>query len=133
LWWHTIAARVPKSNEPPGCRDIAIATGFLLGFGIVLFAIGLTLVNRDACTDACELLGLTFLYAGGPISALIGFSTDTVVVAWPLDVTLWVVLGFGVARWAGNRGRRPLGPALVVLLFFVGFGLVLSQFVELTV
>jgi hypothetical protein len=124
---------VPTTNEPAGCRDIAIATGFLLGFGIVMFAIGLTLINRDGCTGACEIAGLSLLYAGGPISAIIGVFTDTVVVAWPLDVTLWVVLGFGVARWAGNRDRRPLGPALAVLLVFVAFGLVLSQFVELTV
>jgi hypothetical protein len=124
---------VPSTNEPAGCRDIAIATGFLLAFGIVMFAIGLTLINRDGCAGACEIAGLSLLYAGGPISAIIGVFTDTVVVAWPLDVTLWVVLGFGVARWAGNRDRRPLGPALAVLLVFVAFGLVLSQFVELTV
>jgi hypothetical protein len=124
---------VPNANQPPGCRDVAIATGFLLGFGIVLFAVGLTLINRDACSGACEILGLTLLYAGGPFSALIGFFTDSVVVAWPLDVTLWVVLGFGAARWAGNHDRRPLGPALAVLIFFMAYGLVLSQFVELTV
>lgn len=98
-----------------------------------MFAIGLTLINRDSCTGACEIAGLTLLYAGGPISAIIGVFTDTVVIAWPLDVTLWVVLGFGVARWTGNRDRRPLGSALAVLLFFVAYGLVLSQFVELTV
>lgn len=124
---------MPAANEPPGCRDIAIATGFLLGFGIVMFAIGLTLINRDNCTGACEIAGLTLLYAGGPISALIGIFSDTIVIAWPLDVTLWVVLGFGVARWAGNRDRRPLGPALAVLALLVAYGLVLSQFVELTV
>ncbi|HLF61805.1 MAG TPA: hypothetical protein VI980_11580 [Acidimicrobiia bacterium] len=133
MLWHTIATLVPNPSQPPGCRDVAIATSFLLGFGIVLFAVGLTLINRDACTGACEMLGLTLLYAGGPFSALIGFFTESVVVAWPLDATLWVVLGFAVARWAGNRDRRPLGPALAVLLFFVAYGLVLSQFVELTV
>ena len=124
---------MPQANEPPGCREVAISTGFLLGFGLVMFAIGLTLINRDQCSGACEIVGLTVLYAGGPISALVGVFTDTVVVAWPLDVTLWVVLGFGVARWAGSRDRQPLGPALVVLLLSVAYGLVLSQFVELTV
>ncbi len=124
---------MPSASQPPGCRDIAITTGFLLGFGIVMFAIGLTLINRDACSGACEVVGLTLLYAGGPISAVIGVFTETVIVAWPLDVMLWVVLGFGVARWAENRGRRPLGVALVVLLIFLALGLVLSQFVELTV
>jgi len=98
-----------------------------------MFAIGLTLINRDQCSGACEIVGLTVLYAGGPVSALVGIFTDTVVVAWPLDVTLWVVLGFGLARWAGNRDRRALGPVLVLLILFVAYGLVLSQFVVLTV
>ena len=77
---HTIASLVPTANEAPGCRDTAIATGFLLGFGIVMFAIGLTLINRDNCAGACEIAGLSLLYAGGPFSALIGFFTDTVVI-----------------------------------------------------
>jgi hypothetical membrane protein len=124
---------VPTANQPPGCRAIAITTIFLLGFGIVMFAIGLTLINRDACAGLCETVGLTLLYAGGPLSALIGVFTETVVVAWPLDVMLWVVCGFVIARWAENHRRRPLGVALVVLLVSLALGLVLSQLVELTV
>lgn len=122
-----------KQTEAPGCRDAAIATGFLLGFGVTLFAIGLTLINRDSCAGLCETVGLAFLYAGGPVSALFGLLTDSVVVAWPLDVTLWVVLGFTVARWATNHQRAPLGVAVLVLIFFLVYGLVLSQFVELAV
>ncbi|MGH8913928.1 MAG: hypothetical protein ACRDZM_05350 [Acidimicrobiia bacterium] len=124
---------MPTQQDGIGCRDAAIATAFLLGFGIVLFAIGLTMINRDACTGLCENLGLMILYAGGPVSAVIGFLSDSVIVAWPLDVILWVVLGFGVARFAGTRGIRPLGPALAVLGLFLAYGLVLSQFVELAV
>ncbi len=122
-----------KQTEAPGCRDAAIVTGFLLGFGVALFAIGLTLINRDSCAGLCETVGLAFLYAGGPVSALFGLLTDSVVVAWPLDVTLWVVLGFTVARWATNHQRAPLGVAVLVLIFFLVYGLVLSQFVELAV
>jgi hypothetical protein len=110
-----------------------LSTGFLLGFGIAFFATGLTLINREVCTGLCETLGLTLLYAGGPISAVIGVFSDHVIVAWPLDVTLWVVLGFGLARLSGRRKIRPLGPSLAVVIFFLIFGLVLSQFVELTV
>ena len=121
------------TNEAPGCRDAAIATGFLLGFGIALFAIGLTLINRDPCSGLCEALGLTSLYAGGPISAIFGVFTDTVVAAWPLDVTLWVVLGFGVARLKAARNAPLLGMSLLILLIAVVYGLVLSQFVELAV
>jgi hypothetical protein len=98
---------VTKQTEAPGCRDAAIVTGFLLGFGVALFAIGLTLINRDSCAGLCETVGLAFLYAGGPVSALFGLLTDSVVVAWPLDVTLWVVLGFTVAGWAANHRKAP--------------------------
>lgn len=122
-----------KSNEAPGCRDAAITTAFLLGFAVALFAIGLTLINQDSCTGLCETAGLAALYAGGPLSAIFGVLTDAVVVAWPLDITLWVVLGFTVARWAEARSRSALGVALVVLLIALGYGLVLSQFVELAV
>jgi hypothetical protein len=122
-----------RKQQGVGCRDAAISTVFLLGFGIALFAIGLTMVNRDGCAAICETVGLTALYAGGPISAVIGVFTDQVIVAWPLDVTLWVVIAFWVARFAENRGSRPLGIALAVLVGFVLLGLVLSQLVELTV
>lgn len=118
-------------NDGIGCRDAALATIFLLGFGIVFFAIGLTTIDRDVCTGLCETLGLTLLYAGGPVSALIGIFSDSVIVAWPLDIILWVVLGFGVARFAQNRRIRPWGPLLVLIVFFLVYGLVLSQLVEL--
>jgi hypothetical protein len=42
-----------------------------------------------------------------------------------------VVLGFGVARFAQNRGIRPWGTLLILLAFFLTYGLVLSQLVEL--
>jgi hypothetical protein len=98
-----------------------------------MFATGLAMINQETCAELCETAGLTLLYAGGPISAVIGILTDHVMAAWPLDITLWVVLGFGVARYAERRGRRPWGPALAIVALFLVFGLVLSQFVELTV
>jgi hypothetical protein len=127
----TIAGHVANRNEGIGCRDAALATSFLLGFAIVFFAIGLTTINQGVCTGLCETLGLTLLYAGGPVSALIGIFTDSVIVAWPLDLILWVVLAFGVARFAQNRRIRPWGPLLALLGFFLAYGLVLSQLVEL--
>ena len=123
------------ASKPEGisCRDAALSTVFLLAFGIVFFAAGLTMINRDVCTGLCETLGLTLLYAGGPISALFGIFTDSVIVAWPLDVILWVVLGFGVVRYASNRRIQPWGPLVALLAFFLVYGLVLSQLVELAV
>ena len=119
------------SPTGPGCRDATLATAFLLVFGAALFGIGLTLVNREVCTGLCETTGLTMLYAGGPVSALFGVFTDSVVIAWPLDITLWVLLGFSAARRADRRARPVLPTAIVILLVAVAYGLVLSQFVEL--
>ncbi len=129
----TIAHLVAPNNDGIGCRDATISIAFLLTFGICLFAIGLTMINRDSCLGACETIGLTMLYAGGPISAIIGFFSDSVTVAWPLDVTLWVVLSFLIARIAGKRKIGPLGPAVALMFLALVFGLVLSQFVELAV
>jgi hypothetical protein len=96
-------------------------------------AVGITLTNQTDCTGACETLGLTLLYAGGPISAALGVIFGGVWVAWPLEVTLWVVLGFLTARWAEQRGRGVLGVALVILIIALIYGLVLSQFVEIAI
>jgi hypothetical protein len=124
---------VAAKSEGISCRDAALSTAFLLAFGIVFFAVGLTMINRDVCVGLCETLGLTLLYAGGPVSALFGIFTDSVIVAWPLDVIVWVVLGFGVGRYASNRRIQPWGPLLALSAFFLIYGLVLSQLVELTV
>ena len=107
---------VPGSAESPGCRDAALATIFLLGFAAALFATGLALINQDECTAACETIGLTTLYAGGPVSAVFGVLTDSVVIAWPLDVTLWVVLGFTVAGISARRGVSVFPVALLVIV-----------------
>lgn len=124
---------VSQREDAPGCRDATIATVFLLAFAISLFAIGLTLVNGEDCDGLCETAGLTALYAGGPISALFGIFTDTVVIAWPLDTTLWVVVGFWAARLSTRRESATLPIAVLFIGLALIYGLVLSQFVELTV
>ena len=94
-------------------------------------AVGLTLTNQTDCAGFCETTGLTLLYAGGPISAALGVFLGGVWVAWPLEITLWVVLGFLSASWADRRGRGVLGVAITLLLVALAYGLVLSQLVEL--
>ncbi|HEY5891489.1 MAG TPA: hypothetical protein VIW94_12435 [Acidimicrobiia bacterium] len=123
---------MPQS-EAPGCRDAALASLLLLGVGIAFFASGLGLINQETCSGSCEFLGLALLYTGGPISALIGVVTGSVIVAWPLDVMLWVVLGFWCARIGATRNRSSLMYAISILGIAVVYGLVLSQFVELAV
>lgn len=95
--------------------------------------IGLTLINDGSCGGVCETLGFTLLYAGLPISAMFGVLFGDLVVAWPLDITLWVVLGFVLARLSDQRKRTVLGPTLLAIVLALAYGLVLSQFVELAI
>ena len=120
-------------SEPRGCRNAATATTFLLGFAVVFMVIGLSLVNSESCESLCETFGLTLLYAGGPLSAVLGVAFGGLWLAWPLDVTLWVVIGFASARWAERRSRGVLGVSLVLIILAFIYGLVLSQFVEIAV
>jgi hypothetical protein len=124
---------VKDKPEPPGCRSAAIAAGLLVGFGLVFMAVGLKLVNDRACEDACETLALTLLYAGLPVSAPFSVLFGDIVVAWPLDITFWVVVGFLLARLADRRDRSVLGAVLITVVAGLAYGLVLSSFVELAI
>lgn len=90
-------------------------------------------MNDTTCRGICETLGFTLLYAGLPVSAVLGVVFGELVVAWPLDMTLWVVIGFLLARFTDNRGRSVLGAVLVAELVALGYGLVLSRFVEIAI
>lgn len=122
---------MPSRTDPPGCRSAAIAVGLLVGVGLVFMAIGLTLVNDTSCAGGCETLALALLYAGLPISGAIGVFFGDLVLAWPLDITVWVVIGFLVARWSDRRGRNVLGAVLGAVLLAAIYGLVLSTLVEI--
>lgn len=128
----TIAV-VAKKTQPAGCRDVALATVLLVSMAAVFTGVGLTLIRGGECTGICETLGLSLLYAGGPVSALIGVVFGELVLAWPLDATVWVGAGFFAARMAERRGQGPMGVALVLVLVALGYGLVLSTFVEIAV
>ncbi len=107
--------------------------GLLVAVAVALVAIGLGAINRDECVDLCATAGLTALYAGGPLSALLGVAFGGVHLAWPLDLTFWVAIGFAGARWVGNRGKSPTRFVLVVIGVALLYGLVLSQLVELDI
>lgn len=119
--------------QSQGCRNAAIATALLVGTAVVFMVLGLTLVNDRACVDLCQDLGFTLLYAGIPISAVFGVIFGDLVVAWPLDITMWVVVGFLLARHSDNRGRGVLGPVLIAVILALIYGLVLSRFVEIAI
>ena len=118
-------------REEPGCRDAGLATALLLGIGLAFMGSGLAMINQPVCDGTCEFAGLSILYAGGPIGAMIGFLTDSIVIAWPLEVMLWVVLGFWAARRAANRDTSTWGHVISILVISLVYGVVLSRFVEL--
>jgi hypothetical protein len=105
----------------------------LIGLSLSFMAIGLTLVDQVTCEGACETLAVTLLFAGLPVSAIVGVSFGDLVVAWPLDLTLWVVIGFLLARHADNRRRNVLGWVVISLIIALGYGLVLSLIVEIDI
>jgi hypothetical protein len=124
---------VPKNPQPAGCRSAAIATALLVGVGLVFMAVGLTLVNDATCDSGCETLAFTLLFSGLPISAVFSVLFGDLVVAWPLDITFWVVIGFLLARFSDNRGRSVLGAVIITVALALGYGLVLSSLVELAI
>lgn len=123
---------MPKSSQA-GCRDTAIAAAILVVVALVFMAVGLSLINREACTEGCETVAFTLLYAGLPVSAVFGVVFGDLVVAWPLDITIWVVIGVVVARFSQGSSRRVLGGVLVTILLALAYGLVLSSLVEIAI
>ncbi len=103
----------------------------MVGFALAFMAVGLTMVNNPGCTAVCETTGVTLLYAGLPVSGVFGFFFGDLVLAWPLDITFWVVVGFLLASLTDNREIRPAGAAMAVVVAALLYGLVLSTFVEM--
>ncbi len=103
----------------------------MVGFALGFMAVGLAMVNNPGCTATCETAGITFLYAGLPISGMFGFLLGDLVLAWPLDITFWVVVGFLLARLTDRRELRPAGAAMAAMVVALLYGLVLSTFVEI--
>lgn len=124
---------VVEQIESTGCRGVAISTSLLLGFAIAFMITGFTMSTGESCVGVCQTIGLTLLYAGGPISGILAVFFGGVWVAWPLEITLWVVLGFASTRVAETRGRSVALLALSLVAVAMVYGLVLSQLVEIAV
>ncbi len=120
-----------KSSQAPGCRETTLATLFLVVTALVFLAVGLTLLNQANCHQACSTLGETLYAAGLPLSAALALVFGDLVVAWPLDITLWVVAGFAVATWSAKRSSSAAFISVLVTVAALIYGLVISLFVEI--
>ena len=78
-------------------------------------------------------LAEVFLFAGLPVSAIFSVTFGDLVLAWPLDVTVWVVVGFLLARLSDRMNRNVLGLDLLAIEVALAYGLVLSRFVEMAI
>lgn len=110
---------------------MALSTALLVGTAVVFMILGLTLVNDTGCDGACATLAPTLLYAGLPISAIFGVVSGDLVVAWPLDITFWVVIAFVVTRISEKRVRTPGVGSVIAIAVALIYGLVLSMMVEI--
>jgi hypothetical protein len=101
---------------------------------VAFIAIGIPLLRDTSCVDTCNTLAETVFFAGAPISAVFTVVVGgDLILAWPLEITLWVVVGFLLARFSDNRGRNVLGAVLLVVLLALVYGLVLSLQVEIAI
>lgn len=105
------------------------ALGMLAGAAL-LFAVGLWLTGSDSCRGGCETLGLTLLYAGGPVSALFGVIGGAVLVAWPVDAMAWILLAALTVRVSERRAVPIARVALMVAAGALAYGFALSFLVE---
>lgn len=123
---------MPEAEQEPGvgCRPAALALGALVVFAALAFGVGLALTLDRACTGACEELGTTLLYAGGPVSAVFGVVGGAVMAAWPVDLTVWVVLAWAAAARSERRRRPVWSPVLWFIGAALVYGFALSLLVE---
>ena len=110
-----------------------MATALLLSLAIAFMATGLALIYTSECSGLCETAALTLLYAGGPIGAVMSVAFEGIFVVWPLEITLWVVIGFLLAKRSNAKKKSVLGPSLLVVAIALVYGLVLSGLVEIAV
>jgi hypothetical protein len=112
----------PESEEGVGCRPAAVGTLTFLAFAVAMLVIALV-IGLD------EQLAYPFLFAGGPVTGLVTSVGGDLAFSWPLDLTVWTVLGFFVARYADRpeRYRFVIGGVIVVALILgTGMGLLVE-------
>lgn len=72
--------------------------------GALLWSAGITLEGRDACLGMCEWGAFALLFAGAPVSgAITVLGGSDLVLAWPVDILLWILVGVLHTRLSGEH------------------------------
>jgi hypothetical protein len=98
-------------SEGIGCRPAAAATLTFVAFSLTMLGAAL-LIGLD------QQLAYPFLFAGGPVTGLVTSIGGDLAFSWPLDLTVWTVLGFFAARYADQpkKYRFAIGAAIMAAL-----------------
>lgn len=101
--------------------------GCLIAFAVAAFAGGIALAL--SCAGSCARAGVALYAAGGPVSGLFAAVAGELPIAWPLDLTVWILVAFAVARRADRPDARLGRSALAVIGFALVYGLGISLLV----
>lgn len=118
----------PGSASPEagvGCRPVVVLFAVIFAFAAAALGGGLALTL--SCTGACARFGLVLYAAGGPVSGLFAVLAGELPIAWPLDLTVWIVVAIALARRFPGRTARTLG---IVVGAALVYGAVLSALIE---
>jgi hypothetical protein len=112
-----------------GCRSTATAFAFLTAFVVIAGVVGVSMALGPGCIGACETTGFALYGAALPISALFAITAGDLPIAWPLDVTFWLVNAFASSRLSERTGRSLATVVGATILIALGFGATISMFI----
>lgn len=117
-----------------GCSALTWASLALVIAGAVLWTVGILLEGPERCSGLCEWSAFTLIFAGAPVSALITVAGGSdLVLAWPLDVLAWIMIGIVHTRRSGETA--PFSPrwnrtTVAIVGVALVYGAMLALFVE---
>ncbi len=117
--------------DAPGCRLAAAGAGVLLGLAALGFWIGFFVLDPPNYALVFAALPVSALFT--VLGALLASASSDFLLAWPVDLALWLAAAFVVSRWATSKQLRPRAYASVFLLVVVialVYGVALSWLVE---
>lgn len=122
--------RVDEIPEGFGCKPAAQAFGLISAFAVIAATVGISIALRDGCTGICETAGFTLYAAGLPASAIFAVIAGDLPVAWPLDITLWLIISAGASRFSERRRLSVNTVAFRVIVIALVYGFIASLFIE---
>jgi hypothetical protein len=115
----------------PGCGLAVAVAAFLLGWAGLGFWIGFFLVDPPNYLLVFAALPVSALFT--VLGAALAAGSSDFLLAWPVDLGIWLATAFVVSRWTTRQGLNLPALALVVLAVIsvaLLYGLALSLLVE---